>query len=130
MKAANNGLPTRVNKKYRHLAQQDVCQCGSNEDVFHALLVCPHAVALRQAMWDHWSLPLEELIRTGPDWLLMLVLNNSLEVLANVSMLSWHTWSIRNKVIHEGASPFIASSVIFLTRYMQSLLIVLAKLLH
>jgi hypothetical protein len=126
IKAANNGLPTRVNKKYRHLEQQDVCQiCGSNEeDVFHALLVCPHAVALRQAMRDHWSLPLEELIETGLDWLLMLVLNNSLEVLANLSMLSWHTWSIRNKVIHEGASPFIASSVIFLTRYMQSLLIV------
>jgi hypothetical protein len=126
IKAANNGLPTRVNKKYRHLEQQDVCQiCGSNEeDVFQALLVCPHAVALRQAMRDHWSLPLEELIETGLDWLLMLVLNNSLEVLANLSMLSWHTWSIRNKVIHEGASPFIASSVIFLTRYMQSLLIV------
>jgi hypothetical protein len=68
MKVTNNGLPTWVNKKYRHLEQQDVCQiCGSNEeDVFHALLVCPHAVALRQAMRDHWSLPLEGLIETGP----------------------------------------------------------------
>lgn len=29
MKAVNNGLPTRVNKKYRHLVQQDICQlCG------------------------------------------------------------------------------------------------------
>jgi hypothetical protein len=125
MKAANNGLPTRVNKKYRHLDQQDVCElCGSHEEVvFHALLVCPHAVALRQAMRNHWHLPAEEdLVRTGPDWLLMLVLNNSLEVLANLFMLLWHIWSIRNKVVHEGASPFIASSVTFLIRYMRSLL--------
>ena len=37
-------------------------------------------------------------------------------------MLLWHIWSIRNKVVHEGASPFIASSVTFLIRYMRSLL--------
>jgi hypothetical protein len=36
-------------------------------------------------------------------------------------MLLWHTWSVHNKMIHEGASPFIASSVTFLTRYMSPL---------
>jgi hypothetical protein len=61
MKAANNGLPTRVNKKYRHIEDQDVCQlCGQQaEDTYHALVVCPHALALRQAMRDHWILPSE-----------------------------------------------------------------------
>jgi hypothetical protein len=58
---ANNGLPTRVNKKYRHIEDQDVCQlCGQQaEDTYHALVVCPHALALRQAMRDHWILPSE-----------------------------------------------------------------------
>jgi hypothetical protein len=53
MKVANNGLPTRVNKKYRHLEQQDVAL--RKKITHHALLACPHAVALRQAMRDHWS---------------------------------------------------------------------------
>ena len=59
MKVVNNGLPTRVNKKYRHLKQQDVCQiCGQYaEDVYHALVACPHALTLRQAMREHWVLP-------------------------------------------------------------------------
>jgi hypothetical protein len=123
MKIVNNRLPTRVNKKYRHLEQQDQL-CGQQaEDVYHALMTCPHAMALRQAMRDHWALPSEqELAMSGLDWLLMLVYNNSLEVLANLYMLFWYTWNIQNKVIHEGAAPFIASSVVFLTPYMHSLL--------
>jgi hypothetical protein len=126
MKAANNGLPTRVNKKYRHIEDQDVCQlCGQQaEDTCHALVVCPHALmALSQAMTDPWFLPSEqELFQAEPDWLLMLVYNNLVEVLANLFLLFWHTWNIRNKVIHEGTPPFIASLITILTRYMDSLL--------
>jgi hypothetical protein len=76
-------------------------------------------------MRQHWLLPAEQdLSWTGPEWLLLLVHNNSLEVLANLFMLLWHTWNIRNKMIHEGIVPFIARSVTFLTRYMHSLLTV------
>jgi hypothetical protein len=127
MKIVKNGLPTRVNKKYHHLEQQDTCQlCGQQpEDAYHALLICPHALALRQAMRQHWLLSAEQdLSWTRPKWLLLLVHNNSLEVLANLFMLLWHTWNIRNKMIHEGIVPFIARSVTFLTRYMHSLLTV------
>jgi len=72
--------------------------CGSQEeDTFHALLACPHAVALRQAMRDRWSLPLEaELVKSGPDWLLMLVLNNSLEDLAHLEHLEQGVAGRRN----------------------------------
>ena len=92
------------------------------EDVYHALVACPHALALRQAMREHWVLPSEQdLAKADPDWLMMLLHNNSLEVLTNVFMLFWYTWSIRNKVIHEDICPFIASSVTFLIRYMTSL---------
>lgn len=55
--------------------------CGQQaEDAYHAMMVCRHALALRQALRDHWLLPAEHtLFWTGPDWLLMLVHNNSLE---------------------------------------------------
>jgi hypothetical protein len=80
-------------------------------------------MALRQAMTDPWFLPSEqELFQAEPDWLLMLVYNNLVEVLANLFLLFWHTWNIRNKVIHEGTPPFIASLITILTRYMDSLL--------
>jgi hypothetical protein len=133
MKAANNGLPTRVNKKYCHIEDQNVCQlCGQQgEDTYHALVVNPHALALRQPMRDHWILPSKrELFQAELDWLLMLVYNNSVEVLANLFMLFLHTWNIRNKVIHEGTPPFIASSVTFLTHYMDSLLIIRQQGVH
>jgi hypothetical protein len=89
-KIVNNGLPTRVNKKYRHLEQQDVCQLRGvqAEDVYHALVLCPHAVALRSAMRNRWSLPSEQdLPWSGPEWLLQLMHRYPMEVLANLFLL-------------------------------------------
>jgi hypothetical protein len=63
----------------------------------------------------------QDLAMARPNWLLLLVHKNSLEVLEKKFMLLWHAWSVHNKMIHEGASPFIASSVTFLTRYMAPL---------
>ncbi|CAD6265721.1 unnamed protein product [Miscanthus lutarioriparius] len=123
-KIVNNGLPTRVNKKHRHLEQQDICQlCGSQgEDAYHAVISCPHAAAVRAAMRDHCSLPSEkDLIWSGPEWLLQIALNYCMEALTSFFLLLWHTWTIRKKIIHEGASACIGSSVIFLNRYMHSL---------
>lgn len=111
MNAVNNGLPTRVNKKHRHLEQQDVCQlCGQDaENVYHALVACPDTMALRQAMREFWMLPSQqELAKADAEWMIMLIHNNSVEVLPNVFMLFWHTWSVR---IHEDICPFIGSSV-------------------
>jgi len=85
-------------------------------------VACPHAVSLRLAMREHWVLPSEQMFaKADPEWLMMLIHNNSPEVLANVFMFFWHTWSIQNKVIHEDICLFIAISVTFLTRYMTSL---------
>jgi hypothetical protein len=57
--------------------------CGHRrEDYFHACIQCPHAVALRHAMRDHWVVPYEkDLIYTGPDWLLVLMSKFSAEVM-------------------------------------------------
>lgn len=54
-KVVKNGLPTRANKHRRHLETQGICElCGhACEDVFHAVIECPHARALREAMREH-----------------------------------------------------------------------------
>ena len=64
---------------------------------------CPHVVALRQAMRAHWVLPVEEdLIQTGPDWLLVLLNHYSPEVIDNFLMILWRAWSVRNSILWAG----------------------------
>lgn len=61
------GLPTKVNKWKWNLETMNMCSiCGTEpETEFHALIRCPHAVALRWAMRDVWTLPDEEQLRSG-----------------------------------------------------------------
>lgn len=98
--------------------------CGHwSEDCFHACVQCPHAVALRHAMRKHWALPAEEdLLFTGPDWLLVLMSRFTAEVNSNLLMLLWRVWSVRNSVLRAGQKVSVAGSIVFLTRYMDSLL--------
>jgi ribonuclease HI len=124
-KVANNSIPTQANKYYRHLAQYETCElCGhAREDCFHACVRCPHAVALRQAMRMHWVLPAEEDLQyTGPQWLLALASRFPVEVIGNLLMLLWRVWSVRNSVLRAGKRLSIDSSVLFLTRYRDSLM--------
>lgn len=97
--------------------------CGfPEEDCFHACIKCPHAAALRLAMRDHWSLPKDEEMRyTGPEWFLLIVDRCSAQVTANLLMLMWRAWSVRNDVLHGRERISIDGSVVFLTRYMNSL---------
>ena len=82
---------------------------------------CPHDVALRHAMREHWALPAEEdLVFTGPDWLLVLMSRFTAEVNANLLMLLWRVWSVRNSVLRIGQKVSVEGSIIFLTRYMDS----------
>jgi hypothetical protein len=125
-KVDNNGIPTEANKCYRHLVQQDTCEmCGiGREDCFRACIQCPHAVALRQAMRAHWLLPAEnDLVHSGPDWMLLILNQYSAEVIANFLMLLWRVWSVRNSTLKAEQKISIEGSVIFLTRYMDSLLL-------
>lgn len=123
-KAVRNGLPTRANKHRRHLAERpDFELCGHDrEDVFHAIISCPHAQALRQAMRDQWALPKEEeLVWTGPDWLLLLLDRYDGQTRMNFLMLLWRCWSVRNSVLQAGECISIKGSVCFLSRYLFSL---------
>lgn len=98
-KVIHNGLPTRANRNYRHLDPLSVCEiCGlEEEDVFHALIRCPHAIQLRQETRRHWVLPPEsELTNTGPEWLVMLCSRFPVEMMSNFLMLLWRSWYVRN----------------------------------
>ena len=117
-KIANNEIPTQANKCYRHIAPQATCEmCGHwSEDCFHACVQCPHAVALRHAMREHWALPAEEdLVFTGPDWLLVLMSRFTAGVNANLLMLLWRVWSVRNSVLRIGQKVSVEGSIVFLT---------------
>jgi hypothetical protein len=75
-KVVKNGLPTNANRKYCHLTQNCCCElCGhSVEDVFHAWINCPHAMALRYEFPQQAKLPSEGTLRnTGPEWLLAIL---------------------------------------------------------
>lgn len=76
-KLNNDILPTKGNKFKRKLEPTPTCDlCGNGyETSYHAVVVCPQARALRQAMSQHWNLPDEKIFSyTGKDWLLLLLL--------------------------------------------------------
>jgi hypothetical protein len=58
------------------------------EDYFHALIVCPHAKALREAMREVWPMPSKDrLCNTGPEWLLAIVDSRMFKEVANLAMV-------------------------------------------
>jgi hypothetical protein len=68
-------------------------------------------------MSEHWALPAEEdLVFTGPDWLLVLMSRFKAEVNANLLMLLWRVWSVCNSVLRAGQKISIEGSIVFLTR--------------
>ena len=59
-----------------HLEVDSTCLlCGqAKEDVHHALVICPHAAALWEAMREHWALPTPADLRNAePEWLFRLL---------------------------------------------------------
>ncbi|KAF8649424.1 hypothetical protein HU200_064324 [Digitaria exilis] len=85
--------------------------------------MCPHAKALREAMRDQWLLPREEdLVLSGPDWLLMLLDKIDDQVRDNFLLLIWRCWNVRNNVLMAGESILVEGSIIFLSRYWDALL--------
>ena len=61
-RAATNSLAVQMNRVKHH--QTDSCMCSicgvEDEDIFHALVSCPKARALRMAMRERWNIPDEE----------------------------------------------------------------------
>ncbi|TVU45579.1 hypothetical protein EJB05_05069, partial [Eragrostis curvula] len=81
------------------------------------------SLALRQAMTECWDLPSETNFQnTDLDWLLMILDRHSEEINANLLMVLWRVWNVRNGVLQAGENISIGDSVEFLKRYMAALL--------
>lgn len=95
------------------------------ETEHHALILCPHASALRDAMRDKWALPQEhELMNTGLDWLLLLIDKMNEEEAVQFILLIWRIWYIRNEIVHHKPPRTIEGSVHFLCNYLETLFMV------
>jgi hypothetical protein len=93
-----------------------------DESGYHVVVRCSMAVALRNAMQEHWSLPGERQFKyTGPDWLLLLLNSVGSETRAKVLLLLWRVWHIRNDITHGNGTASVVGSVEFLKHYAVSL---------
>jgi hypothetical protein len=117
-KLTQNGLPSNANRCFMHISADASCELCSErlEDCFHAVMGCPHAVALRNAMREHWCMPPEDRLRNnGPEWFLAVLESSSKEEASNLAMVLWHSWTVRNKVTRAGEALSIDVSVLYLT---------------
>lgn len=94
-KAACEALATESTQKQRHLATDNTCTlCGTvEESVHHALIICPHAAALWDAMRETWELPTpEDLHDTEQEWLFRLLDKISETQKLATLMIMWRIW--------------------------------------
>ena len=92
------------------------------EDAFHAVARCTKAVALRHELSKVWQLPSEEaFVKSGPDWLLILLSSVPKRVDACALLMFWRAWHLRNDIIHSTGKSSVIGSVKFLQCYWDSL---------
>lgn len=97
--------------------------CGGNrEDAFHAVMQCPHALNLREAMNYRWCLPVEKNLQfSGPDWLLRVIDEADPESAGKLLLIFWRAWFIRNELTHANRKLSITGSISFLENYWNTL---------
>ena len=101
-RAATNSLAVQVNRVNHQQTVLGLCTiCGvQDESIFHALVTCPKARALRIALGEVWNILGEELFRfTGPDWLHIMLDQLGSLVREQVLFMLWRTWHLRNDLI-------------------------------
>jgi hypothetical protein len=104
-RTTNNGLATNANRNYRHMTPTSCCSiCGhKNENCLHALVQCPHAVVLHNAMHNKWGTPRpREFCGLGPDWIMYLLNHKNEKDMLKIAFVLWRVWSVRNSVTQTG----------------------------
>ncbi|CAN6302143.1 unnamed protein product [Urochloa humidicola] len=122
---ANNGLATLQNRKRRRMEIDSTCRiCGrEEEDEFHAVISCTKAKALRDELRKDWDLvPENRLVKSGPEWFILLIDDLSMESRAQLLFCFWRAWHLRNNVIHGDGKTSVYGSAKFVISYWQSLL--------
>ena len=78
------------NRMRRNLESDSTCRlCGTGEeDGYHALVACTKSRALRDELRKDWELISEDmLVRSGPEWFLLLLDKLDIEARAHVFFL-------------------------------------------
>ena len=91
-----------MNRVKHHQTDSCICSiCGvQDEDIFHALLSCSKAHALRLALRELWNIPDKEFFKCmGPDWLLILLGQLGLRQREQILFLFRQAWHLRNDLI-------------------------------
>jgi hypothetical protein len=57
----------------------------------------------------------------GPDWFLLLLSREKKEVRANILLLLWRAWFLRNNATHDTGEATVQGSVMFLQSYCESM---------
>ena len=124
-RVATNALAPMENKAKIKLEKSDMCTlCGVNrEDTFHVFCRCPQARDLWNVMSKTWTMSaLDNINNTGPDWLLHLLDQCTVDERLPVLMTMWRTWHVRNEITHHKPAPPTEASRRFLSSYIKTLL--------
>ena len=90
---------------------------------FHAFCRCPRAVALWQAMAEHWRIPAAATFhRTGSEWLAQTLCDLPDTERMELMMTLWHCWHVRNEIKHHKQPPPVEASKRYLLSYVDSLI--------
>ncbi|KAE8813400.1 retrotransposon unclassified [Hordeum vulgare] len=119
----SGSLPSSAEMHRRHMTTQSTCLlCDRDvESSFHALLVCPHAATLWDAMQTVWPLPPRTDIKcTGKEWLFHFLLEVPESIHSRIIMVLWRIWYLRNEVVHGKTVPPLDISCSFLASYYNS----------
>lgn len=122
---ATGSLPTKKNKMIRHMETVGMCDiCGlEDESEAHALLRCPRARDIMQAMRQSWNLPdIRVTEYDGKGWLLHLLDRWPTNTRDKLLLVLWRIWYVRNQMIHNDPDHSVRGSVLFLESYHDSLL--------
>lgn len=125
-KLSRDALATQVNLCERKMEKTRICQvCGAEEDdSFHAMVHCPNARGIWQAMRPHWDIPDPRRLRnTGPGWLLHAILPMEKTKAAMLLVMFWCIWHVHNDITHDKILAPVEASRHFLCSYMDSLLL-------
>jgi hypothetical protein len=120
---SQEGLAMQYNRRDRKLTRYATCQiCGAQEeDGHHAVVTCTKARAHRQELRGTWLLPDKaQFLKSGPDWLLLLLDAVDRAIGARILMLFWRAWHLRNHVVHGKGTRSVLASANFLISYVQS----------
>jgi hypothetical protein len=122
-KLVNNALGVQDLRCQRHMDIIPTCQiCGMEaETIYHAMIKCSTAVALRNRLMDDWGLPDDQFFNnTGPDWAIISLSQVNEQMRAKILFLWWRTWHLRNNIIFGDGKCGIEQSAIFLQAYLQT----------